>query len=84
MKAAFSVAGVVLGLMVWAVYDVGAAAERRALLQPSGVFFNCAAPKQEGESTLIYISVRDGVLVGDCNYAELRSRRRGTGKGARQ
>jgi hypothetical protein len=84
MKAAFSIAAVMLGMMVWAVYDVGATAERRALLKPAGVFFNCAAPRAEGESTLIYISVHNGVLVGDCTYAELRSRRRGADKSARK
>lgn len=78
MKAVFWLTAFVLGLMVWSLYD---AEELRRLRDEAAAqkaaAFNCRAPLVAGNFTVITVAMRNGALVGDCDYLTTMPKKKG-------
>ena len=69
MKTASLLTAFVLLLMAWTIYDARELARLRAqAAEQKAAAFNCRAPLVAGEFTVITVTMRNGALVGDCDY----------------
>lgn len=78
MKIVLWLGALVAILMVWAIYDAEVTARTRtqAAIERARAF-NCRAPLAAGEFTVITVTLRDGALIGDCDYLIARPKKKG-------